>query len=169
MNRISISLNCAGYASKWTLTDFYLPCEAKLREALTSGYDFDTTWECRKEDRSCWLLRTNDAVRVHIESRMDDLYDCDDLIYDALFARLHLEEELPEETIEAIKDHCYDLDLLDSSMASAILPREATFEEIINAISSCETEAEEINSITFKTVCDIVEQHYKELRGQDQP
>lgn len=155
---------CYGeYAAKWGLTDFYPESEAKLREAIDSGEDFDTYYGCKKEIRYCRITRDDERVIVSVEACMDDLYESDELIYDALWARLHTEEELPEETIEAIQNHCYDLSLCDRGEAVAILPREATFEEITNAISSGESETEEINSIVFKTVCDIVEQHYKEL------
>lgn len=157
---------CYGeYAAKWGLADFYPESEAKLREALDSGENFDTYYGCKKEIRYCRITRDEKSVTVSVESCMDDLYESDELIYDALWARLHTEEELPDETIEAITDHCYDLNLCDRGEAVTILPREATFEEIVNAIKANESESEELNSVTFKTVCDIVESYYKELRG----
>lgn len=156
-----IDINHGEYAAKWGLTDFYPESKAKLRKAIKSDENFYTYYGCAKEIRYCRITRDDKSVRVSVEAEMDNLYVTDDLIYDALWGRCGTDEELPDETIKEIKDHCDDLGLCDQGEAVAILSREATFEEITDAISSCETEAEELNSITFKTVADIVEYYYK--------
>lgn len=156
-----IDISHGVYAAKWGLSDFYEDSEAKLREALASGEDFTTEWGCKKEIRYATLTKEGDTISLLVSCHMDDLYEEDDLIYDALWARLRSEEELPEEIIDSIREVAADEWMHDYAEASAELPASATFEEICAKLEELETDAEKENDETFNHLCDMVEAMYK--------
>ena len=160
----NIDIACGEYAAKWGISDFYEDSEAKLREALASGEDFTTEWGCKKEIRYAALTREGDKILLQVDCHMDDLYESDDLIYDALWERLKLEEELPEEIIDSILEVASDEWMQDYAEASAELPASATFEEICAKLDELTDEAEKENDDTFKHLCDMVEDAYKWMK-----
>ena len=159
---------CYGmYASKWGLTDFYEESEQKLKDALASGEDFDTGWfGCKKEIRYARICRENGAVNIEVSCHMDDLYESDDLIYDALWEECGTEDELPEEIIDSIRDAAYDSDLNDESGVEETLPQDASYEDICECLSRLENEAERENTEMYNILRDIVKAHVEYMKGE---
>ena len=156
-----IEITSGDYAASWGLTDFYDECETLLRSVVESGEDFETDWGCKKEIRYASIVRDGGCVVVTVTSHMDDLYESDDLIYDALWERMHTEEEIPADVIERIRDIAIDNGIEDQNEAAFALPRSATFEDICEAIVKLEDYTEAGNTAMFKELCDIVEAEMK--------
>lgn len=159
MKTIDIAERTGEYASKWGLTDFYPEAEEDLRAALESGEDFETDWfGCKKEIRYAKITSDQEEITIKVSAHMGDLWEEDYLIYDALWEVSKIEDELPEEIIDSIRDAAiYDID--DHTDLDVTLPRSASFEEIVEAIGKLEDEAEENNTEMYKTLCDIVKAH----------
>lgn len=156
-----IDITYGEYASKWGLTDFYEESEKKLKDALDSSEDFDTGWwGCKKEIRSARIKREDGIITVEVNCEMDDLYEQDDLIYDALWESCKVEIELPEEIIESIQYACYDYDLTSRTELMDELNGDATLDEIVEKIEELENEAEKNNHSMFVRLCAIVKDHY---------
>ena len=160
MNKIDI--NCGEYASKWSLTDFYPKSEEKLRQALDSGEDFDTGWfYCKKEIRSGKYVREGDQFTTDVEAYMDDLYDSDDLIYDAQWEVFGIEEEIPENIIEAIKEDAVSAGINDGIWVRKTIPSsEATFDRVVYITNELEQEAESKNKEMYMMLCNIVSAYF---------
>lgn len=159
MKTIDIAEHTGEYASKWGLTDFYPEAEADLRKALESGEDFETDWfGGKKEIRYARITGDQEKITIEVSAHMDDLWEEDDLIYDALWEVSKIEDELPEEIIDSIRDAAiYDID--DHTNLDATLPRSATWDEIIKAIENLEYEAEANNHRMYLELCEIVKAH----------
>lgn len=156
-----IDISVGEYAAKWGISDFYEDSEELLREALESGEDFTTEWGCKKEIRYATLTKEGETISLRVVCNMDDLYESDDLIYDALWSRLRVEERLPDELIDSIREAAADEWMNDSAEATAELPASSTFEEICAKLYELTDEAEKENDETFKELCDMVEGVYK--------
>lgn len=158
---------CYGlYAAKWGLTDFYEESERKLRDALNSGEDFDTGWwGCRKEIRYARIVRKNGEICVSVSCHMDDLYEEDDLIYDALWEERHTEEELPDYLIDLIRDAAIDEGLEDCTEVSGNLPAGATIDHVAAMITLLEEAAERQNTEMYDRLRAIVAAQYDEWKG----
>lgn len=159
MKTIDIAERTGEYASKWGLTDFYPEAEAELKKALESGEDFETDWfGGKKEIRYARTTGDEDGITIEVSAHMDDLWESEDLIYDALWEVSKIEDELPEEIIDSIRDAAiYDIN--DHTDLDVTLPRSASFEEIVEAMGKLEDEAEENNTEMYKTLCEIVKEH----------
>lgn len=159
---------CYGeYASKWSLTDFYEESERKLKDALASGEDFDTgCWGCKKEIRYARIVREGENVRVTVSCHMDDLWDGDGLIYDALWEECHTEEELPDEIIDSIRDTSIEDGIEDSTEMSDTLPRDASFVDIVAKIDRLEEWVEAKNTEMYGRLRAIVKAHYEYMKGE---
>lgn len=154
--------------AKWGLTDFYEAPEKELRDAIESGEDFTTGWyECKEEIRGAEITRVNGQIHITVSASMDELYDGDALIYDALWETFHNEEELPSEIIESIRDAAIDEGLDDHHEACASLPGDSTWEEIMAEVERLETETEALNNSDYKTLCQIVKAHTTYMETKD--
>jgi len=155
-----IEISAGKYASKWGLTDWYPEAEEKLRAALAQEDNFQTEWfGCKKEIRYARISREGDTILVEVSAHMDDLWEEDDLIYDALWETCHVEEELQEEIIDSIRDAMIDEGIDDHTELSEEIPATSTFEEITETIGKLEDEAEKNNRIMYKDLCDCVKAH----------
>lgn len=153
------------YSSKWGLTDLYPESEAKLREILESGEDFCTNWEgCKKEIRYARYVRAGGIITVQVSAHMDDLWESDDLIYDALWEEFKSEDELPDEVIQAIRECLGDVD--DVSYETVELPGTASFEEVMKATAEAEDKAEQKNYEMFRELCAAVRECVGEYRRE---
>lgn len=159
MKTIDIAERTGEYASKWGLTDFYPEAEEDLRAALESGEDFETDWfGCKKEIRYARITGDEDGITIEVSAHMDDLWDAEDLIYDALWEATKIEKQLPDEIIDSIRDAAvYDVD--DHTDLDVALPRSASFEEIVRAMEHLEYEAEANNHEMYLELCEIVKGH----------
>ena len=159
---------CYGYyASHWGLTDFYEESNAKLVNVLNSGEDFDTGWfGCKKEINYARICRDGDTLIVQVSAHMDDLWEEDDLIYDALWEECHTEEELPECILESIRDEAIDVGIDERSEAEETLPADASFEDILAVIERLEGEAMNSNTEMYKQLRAIVKAHYEYMKGE---
>ena len=159
---------CYGfYAAKWSLTDFYDESEQKLKDALASGEDFDTGWwGCSKEIRYARIVRDEDGITVEVSCHMDDLFDGNDLIYDALWEECHTEEELPDEIIDSIRDAAIDEGIDDNTRMSAHLLYYASFDQIKETIHRLENRAEIENEANYKRLRGIVADHVAYMKGE---
>lgn len=170
MKNIDITENTGLYASKWCISDFYEEAETILRNAIDSGEDFDTGWfGCKKEINYAQIVRKDEEIIVSVTCHMDDLWDSEDLIYDALWEMTKIEKELPSEIIESILDAACDEQLDDYTTISASLPSSASYEDIIEALDKCEANADANNTGMYKMLCEIVFAHvkYMEENGID--
>ena len=146
------------YASQWGLTDFYEESEEKLKDVLKSGEDFDTGWfGCKKEIRYARYVREGDEFTIEVSAHMDDLWEGDDLIYDALWEVNKSEEELSDEIIDSIRELAFEGGVEDVSYGDAvILSEEATFERIVEVTDDLEKYVENNNQEMFNRLCEIV-------------
>lgn len=162
-----ININYGAYSSTYALIDLYPESRAKLQEALASGEDFTTDWAgCKKEIRFAKYTREGDNITVEVSAQMDDLWEGDDLIYDALWAACKVEEELPEALIDRIRESLgFEID--DHTDVTVVLPASASFEEIMEATGKAENEAEQHNEEMFKRLCEIVKEHWLMMKGTD--
>ena len=135
---------CEGgcYGSHWGLTDLYPKCEENLRTLMESGEDFRTTWDCKKELLSALVMRIDGKLRVTVSAWTDDLWESDDLIYDALCDATGREECLTEETISAIRDMAYEVGCDDHAEVSQEVPSDydALMSIIPNLADAAESE-----------------------------
>lgn len=123
--------------SHWGLTDLYPECEENLRKLLNSGLDFATT-ECssKKECVSAWYSRIDGVIGVTVRQYMDDLWESDDLITDAMWD-IGKGEEIPEDAYENfvgyIRAVAVDAGIEDNTDARVELPADATYEDVMDA------------------------------------
>lgn len=151
-----LNLDDMYYASKWGLIDFYEEAERKLREAINSGEDFDTGWfGCKKEIRYARYEKSEDGFFITVSAHMDDLWDGEELIYDAL-SEIGIEDELTEELIGEIRDIAMEVGIEDETTVFCKLHSNASFDEVVRETEKAEEEAEEINEDMYRRLCDIV-------------
>ena len=158
---------CHGeYASKWSLTDFYEESEQRLRDAIESGEDFDTGWwGCKKEIRYARVCREDGHISIEVSCHMDDLFDGDDLIYDALWEETRTEEELPDDIIDSIRDAAIDDGIDDHTDIADALPAYASFDQVVGMIDRFEGYAEAENNSMYQRLCGIVAAHVEYMKG----
>lgn len=143
--------------SKWGLTDLYENCEADLRELLESGMDFQTTsCDCRKEPLTTSYARYEGELHVSATEFLDDLWEQDDLICDALYAIGKEDIELSDEDIEYIRDICAELDLEDYASVTISLPTDTTYEQLMDAVEKLENELHKEAEKIFDQVKSVV-------------
>ena len=140
-------------------------------DALNSGEDFDTGWwGCKKEIRYARIVREDGEITVEVSCCMDDLWDGNDLIYDALWEERHTEEKLPDDIIDSIRDTAIDDGIDDNSRVSdsfldcrvAVL----AFDDIVDRIARLEETAENMNSNMYARLRGIVAAHYDYWKGE---
>lgn len=166
MKTIDIAEKSGEYASKWGLTDFYPEAEAELKKALESREDFETDWfGCKKEIRYAKITGTQEEITIEVSAHMDDLWESDDLIYDALWEVSKIEDELPEEIIDSIRDAAMWDNVDDHTELSVTLPATSTFDEIVEAMGKLENEAEENNHTMYLELCEIVKDHLEYMKS----
>lgn len=167
MKTIDIAENTGIYASKWGISDFYEEAEKSLRDVLNSGEDFRTDWfGCKKEIHYAQITREAGIITVSVSCHMDDLWDGDDLIYDALWEVTKSENELPEEIIDSIRDAAMDDNVEDSSTWTEVLPPSASFDDVVKALDKCEANAGAENTGMYKRLCEIVYDHVEYMKEQ---
>lgn len=165
MKTIDIAENTGIYASKWGISDFYEEAEKSLRDVLNSGEDFETDWfGCKKEIHYAQITREAGKITVSVSCHMDDLWDGDDLIYDALWEVTKSENELPEEIVDSIRDAAIDEQIDDRYTESVLLPASASFEDVVKALDSCEALANRNNTGMYKRLCEIVREHVEYIK-----
>ena len=156
------------YASKWGLTDFYDGNDDVLRKAVESREDFDTGWfGCKKEIRDARVHREHGELEVEVVAGMDDLWDEDDLIYDALWTVAKSEDELPEDIIDSIRESAIDSGVDDHTYCNRYLPLDATYETVVETISELENEAEQTNEELCRILCEIVKDHVEFMKERE--
>lgn len=167
MKEIDIAENTGEYASKWGISDFYEEAEQSLRDALASGEDFDTGWfGCKKEINYGQIVREDGKITVSVCCHMDDLWESEDLIYDALWEVTKAENELPEEIIGSIRDAAMGDNVDDSSTWAEVLPSSASFDDVVKALDKCEANADAENTGMYKRLCEIVYDHVEYMKEQ---
>lgn len=160
MKKIDITEKTGWYASKWGVSDFYEEAEKALREALASGEDFDTGWfDCKKEINSGRIVREDGEITVSVTCSIDDLWESDDLIYDALWEVASIEQLLPEEIIDSIRDAACDDGIDDHTTMDETLPGSASYEDIVAVLGRLEGAAGDHNHEMYKELCEIVKAH----------
>lgn len=143
------------YASKWDLTDLYPECEKNLKALLESGEDFRCEWGAKKELLSVAIMRINRTFDVSVSAWMDELWDSDDLIYDALFEVTGSEcEILSDETIEEIRN-CLS-DECDDNAGESFIGECDSYEELMNIINNLATYAEARLDAYFSELVSVV-------------
>ncbi len=95
---------------------------------------------------------------------MDDLWDSEDLIYDALWEVTKAENELPEEIIDSIRDAAIDERIDDSSTWTEVLPSSASFDNVVKSLGKCEANADAENTGMYKRLCEIVYAHIEYMK-----
>ena len=161
------------YCSHWGLVDLYPQCEKNLRELLDLGKDFRTEWcGSKKELLSARYSRIGSSFWVEVEAWMDDLWDGDALIYDAIYDVLHNEEKYPlplsaqeklhtienegdDEFMDEVRSMCDYVD--DNITVSHSFPAvDAHYDTIMDIVSKLEDEADDILKENYETLCGIV-------------
>lgn len=162
-----IDISYGAHSSNHGLTDLYPESESKLREALASDEDFTTGWTgCKQEIRYVKYTREGKSITIEVSAHMDDLWDSNDLIYDALLWACQVDEELPDEFINSVRE-CLGDDIDDHTEITMVLPSSVTFERIMELTGTLEDEAERNNQRMFDSLCDIVKEHWLRMKGMD--
>ena len=165
MKKIDITENTGWYASKWGISDFYDEAEKSLRAAIDSGEDFDTGWfGCKKEINYAKIVREEGEITVSVTCHMDDLWESDDLIFDALWRIEKITDGLPMEIIDSIRNAACDEQLDDHTTLSETLPGNASYEDIIAALNRLEGNADMDNTEMYDQLCEIVRSHVEYMR-----
>lgn len=159
-----IDITYGEYASKWGLADFYDESVEKLKSALESGEDFNTGWfGCKKEINYAKYVKCGNDFEISVSAHIDDMYESDDLIYDALWEVAKSEEELPDDIIESIRDCAMWDGITDYTELSETIPvADAKFEKVVEITDRLESQAMEHNHEMFKQLCEIVKDHIQE-------
>ena len=158
------------YCSHWGLVDLYPQCEKNLRELLDLGKDFRTEWcGSKKELLSARYSRIGSTFLVEVEAWMDDLWDGDALIYDAIYEVLHDEEKYPlplsaqerlravendgdDEFIEGVREICEDIN--DNARVSHSFPSvDAHYDTIMDVVRKLEDEADDVLKKYYEQLC----------------
>lgn len=157
------------YCSHWGLTDLYEECEKNLRELLDSGEDFITDWcGSKKEIISARYSRYDGNVHVEVCQSIDDLYESDDLIYDALWSSLHREDiEFPDEIIDSIRDAAIDYGIDDSTTESVTLPADATYDDVMKAVVWLEDQTDKRLNAWYEALQTIVRAHVEYMEAEE--
>ena len=161
-----IDISYGEYASQWGLTDFYQESYDKLVSAIASGEDFTTGWfGCKKEIRYGKYTKEDGEFRIEVDCCMDDLWESDELIYDALWSACKMEIELPDEVIDSIREGAEFID--DHTKIESVLPYDATIEDVIAETDRLEGSCEMANEAMFDELCEMVKAHveYFNLKG----
>ena len=153
IKRYEITEN-SGSASHWGLTDLYPDSEANLRKLIESDEDFTTEWcASKKELESAKYERIEGTFQVSVYRFMDDLWEGNDLIGDALWDVTHDESiELTEEHIDYILDIATEIGIDDSVTLSAEV-EDPTYENVMDAVSKLEDETDR-----------VLKEYYEELK-----
>ena len=168
MRRVDITENTGCYASKWGLSDFYEEAEKSLRDVLASGEDFDTGWfGCKKEIDYAQIVRDGGKIMISVACHMDDLWEQDDLIYDALWEVSKIEKEFPKEIIDSIREAACDEQLDDHTTVSESMPADSSFEDIVSMLDKLEGIADCGNKEMYKSLCEIVCSHLEYMKENE--
>ena len=165
-----IDLSSGVYACAWGLTDFYPDCLEKLKEALASGEDFQTErFDCKKELRYGRYTKANGQFKIEVQVNMDDLWESEDLIYDALWSACKMDIELPDEIIDSIRETASLIGVDDHTLLTSWLPGDATLDQILEATEELEGRCEMANEAMFDTLCQVVRDHvdFYNLKEED--
>lgn len=180
-----IDISCGGcYCSSWGLTDLYDPCEAKLRGLIDSGEDFETSWcDSKKELISARYSREGNTFTVDVSAWMDDLWDQNDLIYDAVYEAkenakyrattqdMEKLQNILDDTssdadafIECVRDQAMYTDIDDHATCSEELNSAGlTYEKVMETVEKLEDEAQEVINSFFDRLCWLVMDCVKDL------
>lgn len=154
---------CTGeFASCWSLADFYPEAEQNLKELIASGEDFVTNFGCKKEIRYCTYTRHGDVLSICLTAQMDDLWESDDLIYDAIWQAYHTVNDFPSEYIESIRGAAMEEGLDDFTTVRGEVRGNITYEAVIEETQRLEDEAEQKNTEMFERLVQIVKEPYDE-------
>ena len=120
----------------WGVGDFYNGNEEELRNAIESGEEFDTGWHgFKKEIQSMKISRGEDCIEVCVFEEMDDVFEQYDLFCD------FLEDDefdlLTDEKVDEIRDYLCMGDFVQEIEDSCILPKDATFEDVMGKAEEC--------------------------------
>lgn len=162
-----VDISYGEYASKWGLTDFYQESLDKLNSAIESGEEFTTGWfGCRKEIQYGKYTKVDGEFRIEVDCHMDDLWESDDLIYDALWTACKMEIELSDEVIESIRDGAEFLD--DHTKLESVLRYDVTIDDVIKETDILVGRCESANEAMYDELCQMVKAHveYFNLLGE---
>lgn len=133
-----------GDVCKYDVTDLKEDAAEKLKELLASGEDFDTGFGAStKEIQSVRFFARDDTITVSVHAEMDDIPE---LFLDAV--PNELAEKLGENFLDEIESE-YEVGLgMDCAIVSEAtveesLSRNASYEEVMNAVSRALHDAEE--------------------------
>ena len=170
------------YCSNWGLVDLYEECEKNLRELLDLGKDFCTEWcGSKKELLSARYRRIGNTFTVQVEAWMDDLWDGDDLVYDAIDEILHDEEAYPLSLsakeklravenaddpafIDEVKEIACDASVEDRVTVTKSFPSvDAHYDTVMDVVSELEDYAADLLKTNFYILCGIVAEVAREV------
>ena len=160
---LTVEIGEGDYCSKWGLTDLYEDCEKNLRDLLKTGIDFRTEWcGSKKELLSARYRREDGKVWVDVNEWMDDLWDDESLIYDAVWERLHTEDiEIPDDGIAFIRQIAIEMGIDDTIVISEELGVDATYEDCMAAVERLEDKTDEQLTAWYEELCNIVEDYVR--------
>lgn len=161
------------YGSTWGITCFYDDCEALLRQALDSGEDFLAEWGAKKEITFATVERGAGITYVEVRTGLDDLPDLVDTAvwrafggndfstsgFDAICKLHNLDPEKDGEKattiLEEIEDGVQDI-YQEYFGGSVDLPRNASFDEIVEALERLESKAERDGHVCYDDIVDYI-------------
>lgn len=144
----AINLTDGWYISKRGLTDLFDDSENALREALSSGKDFDTGWcDCQKEIQSMRIRAMGKTILVETMDSIDEFPDLADDAAD----ELEKGREVTEEEASMIEELC----IMDGMFAteaseSKELPRNTTYDDLMTVVDGLIDECMKRNANSYE-------------------
>ena len=143
------------FGSSWGLTDLYPECKENLQNLLASSGNFRATWDSKHDLLSATIMRIDGVLMVDVHAWMDDLWDSNELIYDALYQAGGSEDMvLSDETIEEIRG-CLS-DECDDHAGESFFGTCNSYEELMTIINDLATYAEARLDMYFSELVSVV-------------
>lgn len=141
----------------WGITDLYDDAEAKLKELLAGGDDFDTGWSgSKKELDSMRITAIGDTITLEVSQWMDDV-ESGDLVIDAMTdAEMKV---LSKDDLNKLIEICIDNEVQTEFILSRDFPRTVSFAELMQAVGECVRETAELLEEQFGYCKKIVREY----------
>lgn len=171
-----------GYASQWSLSDFYEDCEAEIKAVWESGEDFATDFGCKKEIHYASVERIGGTTTVTARSYIDELMDLIDTAiwsayggndksscgYDAVSKIFKLDPHKDDDEIysrmEDIADAVCEI-YQEGHEHTETLPPGATWDQFVDTLDRCESEAAEKAEDCYKAIVECAKWYLEECLG----
>lgn len=166
-------------AAAWGLSDFYKDCEEEIKTVWESGEDFTTDYGCKKEIHYANIERRNGTTTVTARAYIDELMELIDTAiwrayggndkssggYDAVSKIFNLDPNTDEDKIhdrmQEIADSVCEM-YEEGHEASSELPPGATWDQFVETLDRCETEAATKAEECYQAIVEAIKWYLEE-------